>query len=152
MRQISVSTEVFAKIWAERRTGEETEDQILARILGCKTSKSESKSDTPRGYHERKFDVSFPEGFEIFRNYKGTDYVAIATKGFWLLKNTGEYHDSLNRLSAAIVDGNENAWVNWKYKDAKGREHLISHLRPTEKVKTRTRPAPENITLEDLGL
>lgn len=33
MRQIEVSTEVFALIWAARRSGEESEDQILIRIL-----------------------------------------------------------------------------------------------------------------------
>ena len=33
MRNISVSTEVFAAIWAHRKQGEETEDAILGRIL-----------------------------------------------------------------------------------------------------------------------
>ncbi|WDR03098.1 hypothetical protein PSQ19_02530 [Devosia algicola] len=34
-RTIPVSTEVFAAIWAARKTGEETEDAILRRILQC---------------------------------------------------------------------------------------------------------------------
>lgn len=34
MRSISISTEVFAKIWAQRVEGEEDEDAILKRLLG----------------------------------------------------------------------------------------------------------------------
>ena len=34
MRSISISTEVFAKIWAQRADGEEDEDTILKRLLG----------------------------------------------------------------------------------------------------------------------
>ena len=34
MRSIEVSTEVFARIWAFRESGEETENEILERLLG----------------------------------------------------------------------------------------------------------------------
>ena len=34
MRPISISTPVFSAIWARRMDGEESEDQILSRILG----------------------------------------------------------------------------------------------------------------------
>jgi hypothetical protein len=34
IRRIEVSTDVFAAIWASRRPGESTEDEILTRILG----------------------------------------------------------------------------------------------------------------------
>lgn len=33
MRSIDVSTDVFARIWAERKSGEDTENTILLRIL-----------------------------------------------------------------------------------------------------------------------
>ena len=33
MRQIQVSTETFARIWAFRAEGEESEDEILSRVL-----------------------------------------------------------------------------------------------------------------------
>ncbi len=36
MRQISVSTEVFSLIWAARKPGEESENDILLRILSKK--------------------------------------------------------------------------------------------------------------------
>ncbi|WP_430437526.1 hypothetical protein [Oceanibaculum nanhaiense] len=38
MKQISVSTDVFAKIWAERLPGEETESDILSRLLSERPS------------------------------------------------------------------------------------------------------------------
>ena len=37
MRTIEVSTEVFAKIWANRLDGEENENAILVRLLGVST-------------------------------------------------------------------------------------------------------------------
>ena len=35
MKTISISTATFAAIWASRHDGEETEDQILSRLLGA---------------------------------------------------------------------------------------------------------------------
>lgn len=37
MRSIDVSTAVYAAIWANRATGEESEDEILKRIFGLTT-------------------------------------------------------------------------------------------------------------------
>lgn len=42
MRTIDVTTDVFAKIWSHRTEGEETENEILRRILGLVSDKSES--------------------------------------------------------------------------------------------------------------
>lgn len=36
MRNIQVSTDVFAAIWKKRQDGEQNEDAILARLLGVK--------------------------------------------------------------------------------------------------------------------
>lgn len=44
MRSIEVSTEVYAKIWSQRISGEEDENAILTRLLGLKSVASE----TPR--------------------------------------------------------------------------------------------------------
>jgi hypothetical protein len=38
MRTIEISTEVFAKIWSQRISGEEDENTILGRLLGLKNS------------------------------------------------------------------------------------------------------------------
>lgn len=42
MRSIDISTDVFAKIWSLRVDGEESENQILRRVLGLSDAKSAS--------------------------------------------------------------------------------------------------------------
>jgi len=132
MRPIQVSTDVYAAIWAARKTGEDSEDEILRRKLGLAAS---SKAPQPApsappkiGYSEPRFGVTVPEGFEIFRTYKGTEYRATATDGKWLLKNTGDTYATLNQLSAAI-GGIENAWHRWYFRDENGRRELVDKLR-----------------------
>ena len=49
MRKIDVSTEVFAKIWAQRIAGEESEDEILKRLLGVKASDNSQAAKTSKG-------------------------------------------------------------------------------------------------------
>lgn len=44
MRQIEINTDVFASIWAHRMEGEETEDQILRRLLVPSASGVEKKA------------------------------------------------------------------------------------------------------------
>ena len=129
MRTIKISTEVFAKIWSCREDDEEYEDDILRRILGCSKSKTEVDDEYEVGYRDPRFNVFFPKGIEIFRNYKGVEYRAEATHGQWLLKNTGELLSSLNQLTNAVSDGNENAWVSWKFVTRTGEVKKISYLR-----------------------
>lgn len=47
MREISISTEVFAKIWSLRSTGEEDENQILSRVLGVKEMPENKELSSP---------------------------------------------------------------------------------------------------------
>jgi hypothetical protein len=124
MKEISVSTSVFSLIWSLRQEGEETENDILERILLGEKSGGKAphlpKEKVEAGFIDPRNGVRFKEGFEIFRNYKGKNYMAIATKGNWKIKGANEYYSSLNQLSQSIIDGNENAWVNWNYKDKRG--------------------------------
>lgn len=39
MRSIEVDTDVFARIWAHRTPGEESENEILRRLLGAKSAR-----------------------------------------------------------------------------------------------------------------
>ena len=98
MRSITVSTEVFAALWAARQPGEENEDDILRRLLGGKkpTKRKNGSAGDGTGFHDRRYDVRFPEGFEIFRTYLGKTYRARATGGSWLLLNDGRRYVSLN--------------------------------------------------------
>lgn len=131
-RTITVSTAVFAAIWANRRDGEETENAILGRMLGCggEAGASETASTSDGGIHDSRNNVHFPEGFEVFRNYKRKQYKAIARQGFWLREDTGERYPTLSQLNQSIVAGNENVWNgNWKYRTPEGAWRSIDSLR-----------------------
>src|SRR5947209_2304097 len=100
MRTINVSTDVYAAIWAARAPGEETEDAILQRILNVRLAKTNGSSKHESvGFSDPRFDLTLADGFEIFRNYKHTDFRARATGGKWLLLNDGKLYPSLNQLS-----------------------------------------------------
>lgn len=121
MRDIQVSTEVFALIWSLRKSGEESEDAILSRVLGQSKVEEQdtvsfspkSSAETSQGIYDSRHDVHFKEGFEIFRNYLGADYRAKVSGGSWLLLNDGSSYPSLNQLSRRIGAKSENAWINW---------------------------------------
>lgn len=157
MRTINVSTEVFAKIWSQRKDNEETEDAILRRLLGCAPTQDSTSpngaqnSSTLRGFHDRQFDVCFEEGFELFRNRLGTDYKAKASGGRWILADTGCAYDSLNELSRAVGARNENAWVNWFF-NKHGQRRPVSELRDPAKIRSRRRSGTsvQPISIEDL--
>ncbi|MEM7427147.1 MAG: hypothetical protein AAF441_13705 [Pseudomonadota bacterium] len=44
MKNISISTATYTAIWAARRDGEETEEQILSRLLGAEAGAAKPKS------------------------------------------------------------------------------------------------------------
>lgn len=130
MRTINVSIDVYASIWAKRNEGEETEDDILRRILGCPKSSTEDVEDKkPQGVYDARNKVNFFEGFEVFRYYKGVEYRAVATNGRWHLKNNDKYYSSLNQLTKAVSGGSANAWVSWNFLSPSGKEVKVSKLR-----------------------
>ena len=141
MRTLTVSTDVFARIWALREEGEDTEDQILRRVLGCPAEPPRPvfKGARNAGFRDLRYGVHFPQGFEIFRVYKGQEYRARATDGAWLLLNDGGHYETLNSLSQAVIDGNENAWMNWYFLAPDGQRKRIAKLRDEAKVARRTR-------------
>jgi hypothetical protein len=139
MRSITVSTDVFARIWALRDPGEETEDAILSRLLGCagKSDDSALPANAEMGLRDARSGVLFPEEFEVFRTYLGVEYRARVTGGRWILRNDIRPFQSLNELSKAIGAKTENAWTNWHYLDAGGMRKLVSELREPGTIATR---------------
>ena len=154
MHRFNVSAEVFSKLWALRRDAEQTEDQILRRLLDCPPEAAAGGAlanglaqgpDNISGgdFIDATYGVRFAEGFEIFRTYKGRPYTASVVRGRWLLDddgdgNTGPY-DSLNQLSQAVIDGNENAWIFWFTRRPDGTEKRIAELRDPALVQKRPR-------------
>jgi hypothetical protein len=132
-RQIIVSTDTYAAIWAERRPGEDNEDAVLRRVLhvpsiSVKVENSKIKSNVI-GFRDPRFGIELKEGFEIFRTYQGKEYRATAVGGMWRLENTGAEYPSLNQLSRAIGTSVENAWRNWYFTDSNGKRQLVQALR-----------------------
>ncbi|MCB2109244.1 MAG: hypothetical protein KDE14_16155 [Rhodobacteraceae bacterium] len=136
-RQILVSTDVYAAVWAARRPGEENEDAVLRRLLQVTTTASNkplstdqiARSSITKGFVDPRFGIALPEGFEIFRTYLGVEYRAKAVGGSWLLLNDGQAYPSLNQLSRAVGTKVENAWNNWYFIDSQGMRKLITTLR-----------------------
>lgn len=151
MREIKVSTDVFAKIWALRASGEDTEDQILKRVLSNPAPSRHAKTrlrNPPEGFWDRRHGVHFPEGFEIFRIYKGQKFSAFARGGLWELPD-GRKLGSLNELSRTVISGIENAWANWNYRDEAGIARKVSELRNPSEVSKRHYETPKR---EDLSM
>ena len=63
MRSITVTTDVFARIWSLRQPGEDTEDAILTRILGCiaNPTTASTASLPGTGILDSRSGVLFPE-------------------------------------------------------------------------------------------
>ena len=131
MRTLTVSTEVFAAIWANRRPGEESEDAILRRVLGCDASTERvAPRESGDGVCDDRNGVDFHEGFEIVRRYKQREYKARAQGGAWLRLDNGQRYASLNQLNSSIAAGVENVWNgNWKFRGSDGALRSIAELR-----------------------
>jgi hypothetical protein len=133
VRTINVTTEVYAAIWSARQPGEDHETDILARILHVQSPArpAAQTSEAPQkiGFRDSRFDITLPEGFEIFRNYKGTEYRAKAIAGRWVRQDTGASYPTVNQLSLATSGNTENAWRNWYFTGSDEQRHLIEKLR-----------------------
>jgi hypothetical protein len=129
MRTIQVSPDVFAAIWSIRKPGQDTEDAILRGVFQLPTVAAQPERDiiTTVGFHDPRYGVELPVGFQIFRMYKGKEYRAQAIQGFWHWNGTG--YPTLNKLNRAIgIAGPENAWKAWYYMDGT-RRRALSDLR-----------------------
>jgi hypothetical protein len=132
IRSVPLSTDVYAAIWRAQQPGEESEDDILRRLLQVNRpplQPAATQRPARVGFRDPRFNIELPEGFEIFRTYKGTEYRAKAIGGQWLLTNDGKMYPSLNQLSRATSGNVENAWNNWYYVDPSGKRRLMHSLR-----------------------
>lgn len=140
MRQIEVSVDVFAAIWAARKDGESNEDEVLRRVLGLPAGAPATPVQSTleeAGFKDARFRVELPEGFEIYRVYKGQEIRARASKGKLELIGSGQLFPSFNQLSRAATGNIENAWKNWYFIGRDGQRHLIEGLRSDSKRSVR---------------
>jgi len=126
-RTVEISTDVYAAIWADRKPGEDTENEIIARKFKVELPESAKVSERV-GWADPRFGVNLTAGEEVFRVYKGKERRAQALNGFLVLDD-GAKCNSLNQLSRKIGAGIENAWQNWYVKGPDGRRQLIAGRR-----------------------
>lgn len=139
---IDVSPEVLARLRALAGDGDRSADDVLRLLLGLPEAAPAGGASEQAGFVDTTYGVRFPEGFEIFRTYKGRAFRARAAGGGWRLDADGRTYDSLNQLSRAVIDGNENAWMFWHYRGPDGRPRRIAELRDPAKVQRRPRRSP----------
>ncbi|MEE9318310.1 MAG: hypothetical protein V3U48_08485 [Rhodospirillales bacterium] len=147
MKRLNISNGVYEKIRALCRDGGETEDQVLIRLLQrVGVDGGIVLSAGAAGFVDATYGIHFPEGFEISRTYKGRLYAARVAGGRWVLEGDmagdmagGSAYDSLNQLSQAVIDGNENAWMFWFFKGLDGTKRRIAELRDPAQVQKRPR-------------
>ncbi len=133
MRTIQVSPDVFQAIWSARKPGEDDEDPILRRLLKLPPApKLDRDLKVQLGFHDPRYGVEIPQGFEIFRTFRGERVSAQAIQGFWMRNGIG--YPTLNELNRSLGGGAENAWAAWRYRDDKGRVRPLSDLRSEEKI------------------
>jgi hypothetical protein len=138
MKTIEVSTDVFARIWALREQGEQTEDAVLQRVLSHFGQPPIAHPGAELGHVDPRFGVSFEPGFEVFRTYHGARYRARAEGGGWRLTGSPQLCNTLNELSRAIGAKTENAWQNWFFQSGEG-PRPVSELRNPELVVRKNR-------------
>lgn len=151
MREIRVSTDVFARIWSLRQIGEDDENAILRRVLIVDEQSSsqiiKGAAVGSEGLVDRRFGVHFPEGFEIERSYLGVKYTATVTNRKWEVAGREGRYSNLNEISRAIGTKTENAWMNWFFVNDNGFLQQVSDLRDPAKVVKRN----TNLVEEERG-
>jgi hypothetical protein len=141
MRNIQVSIDVFAALWAARRGDEQSEDEILRSLLQVRSvEKPAEPAPVPRvrvGFADHRNGLEFPEGFEVFRNYLGKEYRARATNGAWQRVDNSKRYPSLNTLNQSLGAKFQNAWRSWYCIDG-GKKKLLHDLRKEENINRRS--------------
>jgi hypothetical protein len=143
MDRLDLSRDVQVRLSELSRRNGETEDRLLRRLLGLAGENPGGVSASPEtagsGFEDATYAILFPEGFEISRTYKGRPYTARVVRGRWRLDADSHAYDSLNQLSQAVIDSNENAWMFWFYQAPDGVRRRIAELRDPALVQRRPR-------------
>jgi hypothetical protein len=129
-RTVQLSTDLYAAIWKSQKPGEQSEEEILRRILNLPPLNGSQRQNghSVIGLYDRRNEVKFSPGFAIFRNYKGRRYAARVQAGAWYREDNGETYPTLNQLSDSI-GASEDAWKGWLYRDENGQDRKIDELR-----------------------
>jgi|SRR6185312_4657567 len=92
------------------------------------------------GVYDARSGLHFPQGFIIFRTYKGQDYRATASDGEWHLEGHLPSYPTLSALSSAIGAKTENAWLGWRFIANDGQAKFVAVLREGEQMPKHPEP------------
>jgi hypothetical protein len=148
MKTVQLQNPVYGALWGVALDSDRDENDILRRLLGMTVISNvpAASGSAPiraatgwvdGGFRDPRYGVLFPEGFTIFRSYRGKNYSARVFNGKWVMPDREVQYDSLNSLNKAIGAGTENAWFSWNYVDSRGRRKKIGELRNPEEVRKR---------------
>ena len=82
MDRLDISQDVLGKIRGLCRETGETENQVLRRLLESAPPRPDKAGN---GFTDATYAIHFPEGFNIFRIYKGHPFSARVVRGRWML-------------------------------------------------------------------
>lgn len=131
-RDIAVDFDVHKKIETERRSFDETDNDVLRRLLGLpeilapvsrdsvpeKHGKSQFRQISPRSWLGKG--VELPEGTELLFDYPGVSASGEIRNGTWLVE--GETYRSPSSAACGIVSKHRkrkmsvNGWMYWRVK------------------------------------
>lgn len=153
MKQIQVSNATYGLLWSLATEADRSEEDVLRRVLSQRVKAIHATSQQTAlpfpaasagpqqagGLYDRRSGVRFPEGFRIYRNYKGHDHEAKVVNGAWRLDEWPTAFDSLSKLNHQIGAKTENVWVSWNYDDERGVARKITELRDPSKIVARSK-------------
>jgi hypothetical protein len=133
MRTIQIGIEVHKAIEAERRSLEESEDEILIRVLGLEQIALEP-APKPTKAAWTKAGVTLPHSTRLRAEYSGQTVEGVVDDGMWLVN--GKRHSS---PSMALIENvktkrgkrtNLNGWNYWVAKRPSDAEYSkLAYLR-----------------------
>ncbi len=158
MRQIAIDFDIHKRIETERRSFDETENEILRRILGL----PENLTPTPSGYGtEKSVDrgleqsfarswwrkgVELPEGTRLRLVYPGVHASGRIRNGAWDIEGEREVFRSPSKSACTIVSKNRgreislNGWLHWEARRPSDSDWvLLNALRDKGKIDRRHR-------------
>jgi hypothetical protein len=149
-KELGAFLQVFFKLRKAGRIPATYRIQALDQTCGCldqsiyigvfhrggKPAVPAAASTQGKGFTDGRFGVFFPEGFEIFRVFKGNEIKAVVRDSLWYRADINRVSNSLNQLSAQIGAPTENAWRGWYYRQG-DKSLLIDTLRDRNKITKR---------------
>ncbi|WP_143079779.1 hypothetical protein [Bosea lupini] len=118
MRTIEIDFDVHRKIETERKSFDDTPNDVLRRLLNIDQQIVLPKGSTGRGWSGKG--VSLPHGTQVSMSYNGKHYVGLIDNGSWLVENIRFDSPSGAASGVAITKSGRktrlDGWVLWQVK------------------------------------